>query len=167
MDKKKMDNIVKIIMDGDINDLNNELIIKYLQNIRICYDESDLIIKPVDKINKEYINSYVSIIEYAINHKNYNIVNSLIDIGYPLTDREKNLILLTYNHKLISKCYNIDLKLLEKNNKIRYQSQTQIQNIIELEKRLYNYFLKNNHTQNYTHNNNNLAYQDILMSIHH
>jgi hypothetical protein len=158
-----MDNIIKIIMNGNMNDLNNELIIKYLQNIRICYDELDLIIKPVDKVSKEYISCYISIIEYALDYKNYNIVDSLIDIGYPLTDREKNLILLTYDHKLISKCFNIDLKLLENQNQNQSQSQTQnqhqINQIIEFEKRLYNYFTKNN--------NNNSAYNDILMSIHH
>ncbi len=155
-------NIVKIIMNGNMNDLNNELIIKYLQNIRICYDELDLIIKPVEKISKEYINCYVSIIEYAINYKNYNIVNSLIDIGYPLTEREENLILLTYNHQLISKCFNIDLKLLE--NQTQTQKQSQANQIIEFEKRLYNYFVKNNNNQN---NNQNPDYHDILMSIHH
>ena len=151
-----MDNIVKIIVNGNINDLNNELIIKYLKNIRICYDELDLIIKPVDKVSKEYISCYVSIIEYALNHKNYNIVNDLIDIGYQLNNREENLILLTYNHQLISKCFNLDLKLLEKQNQT--QKQSQINQIIEFEKRLYNYFTKNN---------NNSAYNDILMSIHH
>ena len=158
-----MDNIVKIIMNGNINDLNNELIIKYLQNIRICYDELDLIIKPVNKINKEYINCYISIIEYAINYKNYNIINSLIDIGYPLSEREKNLILLTYDHQLISKCFDINIELLK--NKTKSQNQTN--QIIQFEKRLYNYFLKNNHNHTQNHNNNNLAYQDILMSIHH
>ncbi len=158
-----MDNIIKIIKNGNMNDLNNELIIKYLQNIRICYDELDLIIKPFDKVNKEYINCYVSIIEYAINYKNYNIVNSLIDIGYPLTEREKNLILLTYDHQLISKCFDINIELL----KNKTESQNQTNQIIQFEKRLYNYFVKNKNNHNHTQNHNNLAYQDILMSIHH
>ena len=135
-----MNNIVKIIMNGNMKDLNNELVIKYLQNIRICYDELDLIIKPVDKVSKEYINCYVSIIEYALDYKNYNIVNELIDIGYPLTQREENLILLTYDHQLISKCFNLDFDLLK--DKPKSQPQTQKQQIIELEKRLYNYFVK-------------------------
>jgi hypothetical protein len=93
-----MDKLNHILEKGNIN----ELIFLRL-SVNDDNKQDIIIIDKNNNLNKEYIEYYDTIIEFAVNYKKYDIIKRLIEIDYPFSESEKKLI--------------NEIKLKNKNNK--------------------------------------------------